>query len=383
MEDIMNFCKRLVLLAGGIFLLASVSGCGQKPAPTGEKVVKIALAVPLTGDVAAMGQGMRNGAQIAIEEANEKKAVPGVKFELYALDDRADPKEAVSVATQIVADPDVVAVVGHLNSGCSIPSSRVYNQHGLLMISPASTNPKLTLQNYKNVFRLCTTDSVQGSFAGDILYKKLGAKAAAIIHDKTPYGQGIAEEVKKQFEKHGGKVLIFEGIMKEEKDFKALLTRIKSLKSQAIFFGGMYTEGGLISKQSDELGLGVPIVGGDGIFSPEYIKIGGKATEGDVATMIGVPPEEMSGAGEFLNKYKEKHPNVDFQPYDTYTYDTVKLVIEAFKQTGQDKAKLIETVAKMKYIGIVGETEFDDKGDTLNKTITLYVVKNGKFVVLK
>lgn len=379
----MNFCKRFALLVGGIFLLASGSGCGQKPSPTGEKVVKIALAAPLTGDVAAMGQGMKNGAQIAVDEANEKKAVPGVTFELYALDDRADEKEAVSVANQIVTNPDVVAVVGHLNSGCSIPASRVYKQHGLLMISPASTNPKLTLQGYTNVFRLCTTDFVQGSFAGDILFKKLGTRTAAIIHDKTAYGQGIAEEVKKQFEKHGGKTVIFEGINKGDKDFKALLTRIKSLSPQAIFFGGMYQEGGLISKQADELGLGVPIVGGDGIFSPEYMKIGGKATEGDVATMIGVPPEEMSGAGEFLNKYKEKYPNVDFQPYDTYTYDTVKLVIEAIKQTGPDKAKLIETVAQMKYSGIVGETKFDEKGDTLNKTITPYVVKNGKFIVLK
>lgn len=345
------------------------------------KTLKIALVVPLTGDIAAMGQGMKNGATLAIEEANSKKIVKGVKFELLALDDRADPKEAVNCANQIISTPDVYGVVGHLNSGCSIPASAIYNRHNLVMISPASTNPKLTLQGFKNVFRVCTTDDVQGSFAANFIYKKLGIKDVAIIHDKTPYGQGLAEEFKKTLEKLGGKVLCFEGISLGDKDFKALLIKIKSLAPQAIYFGGMYQEGGLISKQAKEISLSVPLIGGDGIFTNEYIKIAGRASEGDIATMIGVPPEKLPKAKEFVEKYKKRFPNIDMQPYDPYTYDATNIIIEAIKNVGLDKEKIIEYVSNIEYEGIIGKTKFDKKGDTLNKSITCYVVKNGKWVI--
>lgn len=177
-----------------IFTGISLNGCGMKKEAGEGKLVRIALVCPLTGDIAAMGQGMKNAATLAIEEANENKVLNDVRFELLALDDRGDPKEAVNAAYQITSDKAVYGVVGHLNSGCSIPASLVYNRHNIIMISPASTNPKLTLQGFKNVFRICATDDVQGSFAAKFICKNSAIVQVAIIHDKTPYGQGLAEE---------------------------------------------------------------------------------------------------------------------------------------------------------------------------------------------
>lgn len=369
--------KILGVVLSGI-ICVSFAGCGVKKEIKEEKIVKIALVCPLTGDIAAMGQGMKNGATLAIEEANQTSK--DVQFELLALDDRADPKEAVNVANQIVSDKDVVGVVGHLNSGCSIPASSVYNRHNLVMISPASTNPKLTLQGFKNVFRLCSTDDVQGSFAADFIYKK-ALKQVAVIHDKTPYGQGLAEEFQKTFQNHGGKVLCFEGINLGDRDFKALLIKIKAMNPQLIYFGGMYQEGGLISKQAKEMGLNIPLVGGDGIYTGEYIKIAGKSSEGDMATMIGLPPDKLPKAKDFIEKYKIKFPKIDMQPYDPYTYDTTNIIIEAVKNVGTDKDKMIDYIKKLEYKGIIGVTKFDEKGDTLNKEISCYQVKGGKWVI--
>lgn len=372
--------KKILCLFLLLILFVSFADSQQKKRAK-EKVVKIALVVPLTGDIAAMGQGMKNGATLAIEEANKNKVVKGVRFELLALDDRADPKEAVNAAVQIVSDRNVYGVVGHLNSGCSIPASAVYNRHNIVMISPASTNPKLTLQGFKNIFRTCTTDDVQGSYAAKFVYKDTGRKTTAVIHDKTPYGQGLSEEFKKTFKKIGGKILCFEGIALGDRDFKALLIKIKGLKPEIIYFGGMYQEGGLISKQAKELGLNVPLVGGDGIFTNEFIKIAGKASEGDMATMIGVPPEKLPQAKEFVEKHKKRFPRVDMQPYDAYTYDTTNIIIEGIKNVGLDRSKIIDYVKNIKYSGIIGTTQFDERGDTLNKEITFYRVYNGKWEV--
>lgn len=366
-----------LLIFIGIFFI----GCGQKKEIKGGKLIRIALVCPLTGDVAAMGQGMKNASTLAIEEANAKIPIKDTRFELLALDDRADPKEAVNAAYQIVSDKTVYGVVGHLNSGCSIPASAVYSRHNLVMISPASTNPKLTLQGFKNVFRTCATDDVQGSFAANFIYKNRGIRQAVIIHDKTPYGQGLAEEFKKTFQELGGVVLSFEGVNLGDRDFKALLIKLNEMVPGVIYFGGMYQEGGLISKQAKELGLSVPLAGGDGIFTNEYIKIAAGASEGDMATMIGSPPKKMSGAGDFIEKYKLRFPDREMQPYDPYTYDTVNIIIEAIKGAGMDRVKIIEQVKTISYDGIIGTTRFDEKGDTLNKEISCYYVKDGKWLL--
>lgn len=366
-----------------VFAFVMAAGCAPKPKTAGEKVVRIGLIVPLTGDIAAMGQGMRNGAGLAIEMANESQDVKDkkIRFELVPVDDRADPKEAVNGANKLISDPNIAGVVGHLNSQCSIPAARVYARKNMIMISPASTNPKLTQQGLSNVFRVCTTDNVQGGFAADYLFNKRKITRVAIMHDKTTYGQGLAEEFKKRFVADGGKALFFEGINFGDKDFKAVLTRIRAANPEAIYFGGMYSEGGLITKQAKELGMNAPLMGGDGIYSPEFMKIGGAATEDDIATMIGAPPEYLASAKKFIEEYRKRYPGVDFQPYDAYSFDAAGIIIDAVLHVGTDRKAIVDYVRKIRYNGVIGETGFDEKGDTLNKTITVYTVKGGKFAV--
>ena len=375
--------KRLMIaglcLAIAAAAFGAAAGCSKKGG--GGKAVRIGLIVPLTGDIAAMGQGMHNGATLAIEHANARADVQakGMRFELVPVDDRADPKEAVNGANKLISDPRIAGVVGHLNSGCSIPASKVYARKSMIMISPASTNPKLTLQGYKNVFRVCTTDNVQGGFAAEYLFKKRGFTRVAVMHDKTPYGQGLAEEFRNHFKKIGGRALTFEGINFGDKDFNAVLTKIKGMKPQAIYFGGMYSEGGLITKQAKNLGMNVPLVGGDGIFSPEYFKIAGSEADGDIATMIGAPPEKIASAKSFVADYKKRFPGVDFQPYDAYTYDATSLIVDAVMHVGADRAAIVDYVKQVRFSGVIGETQFDKNGDTTNKAITVYIARGGKF----
>jgi branched-chain amino acid transport system substrate-binding protein len=229
------------------------------------------------------------------------------------------------------------------------------------------------------VFRVCTTDNVQGGFAADFLFRKMNFKRVAVMHDKTTYGQGLAEEFQKKYVRDGGTATSFNGINFGDKDFKAVLTKIKTEKPRAIYFGGMYSEGGLITKQAKELGMDAPLVGGDGIFSPEFMKIGGKMTEGDIATMIGAPPEQLPTAKKFIDAYRKRFPNVAFQPYDAYTYDATGIIIDAVLNVGADRKKIVDYIHKIKYSGVIGTTGFDANGDTLNKTVTVYVVKGGKF----
>lgn len=367
------FGRMLSLLAA---LLLVVAGCGG----SGQQVVKVALVAPLTGDISAHGQGMKRAAQMAVDEANAAKRFPQYKLEFAAFDDRGDPKEAVTVANQIISDPTIIGIVGHLNSGCSIPASQVYAKRKVLMITPASTNPKLTQQGLKNVFRLCTTDDVQGPFAADFVIDSLGFKQVAVIHDKTAYGLGLAEQFRERFQVRSGPVISFDGIDVGEKDYKALLTKIKSTSPQLIYFGGMHPECGLITKQAKELGLNVPVFSGDGVLTPEYITIGGPATEGDMSSMTGLPPEKLPAAQKFIDNYARLYPGVDMQPYDPYTYEAINIVLDALEKVGTDRDKLIQYVAGVNYKGILGESSFDELGDTRNKTITIYRVTNGKFV---
>ncbi len=358
-----------------------------------EEVYRLALAVPLTGDIAAMGLGMKRGADLAVEEVN-KQGRFGRVIELKAFDDRADPKEAVNVANQIVSDNNIAAVIGHFNSGCSIPAAQVYARKDLLMITPGATNPKLTLQQLepawkwnKVIFRVNTTDDVQGQFSANFLFKKFKLKSVAIVHDKTPYGQGLAEEFKKQFETNGGTVLSFDGISVGDKDFKALITRIKTRRPQALFFGGIYNEGGLLIRQARELGLNSAFLSGDALQTNEFLKLAGESAEGSYITNVGVPPEKIPSAQAFLEKFKAKYPGVDIQPYDHYSYEATMIALLALEKAGItqgskdfNRLKMIEFMKALRYDGVLGQTEFDEKGDTKNKAITVYKVQSGKFI---
>ncbi len=366
-----SFIKRWALPA---LLLAAAAACGPK-----ENTVKIAVAVPLTGDMGTEGQGLRRAVELAVEQENASKRLP-FKLEAVPFDDRADPKEAVNVANLIISDPRIVAVIGHYNSGCAIPAAKVYARGGLPFITPAATNPEVTRQQLspdwsgaKMIFRVVPTDDVQAPFAADYVYNVLHKKRFSIIQDKTPYGQGLAEEFKKKFVALGGKIVSEDGISVGDKDFKALLTRIDSLHPDAIYFGGLYTEAGLTLKQMKELGMKELFVSGDGTRTGALYDVAGDAADGAYLTMVGTPVELMPSAKRFIEDYKKRWTGSgeDLKPYDIYGFEAAQILFDALAKVGPDRAKVIEALHQTKHEGIVGTTVFDEKGDTLNKKITM------------
>ncbi len=392
----------LAVLAALVAMSMIATGCGGGEAETTDggsaatEVTKVKLGVssPFTGDVAALGLGIKNGATLAIKQANEDPAVKelGLEFEGLFVDDAADPKTGVNAATQMTSDAKVIGIVGHLNSGVSIPTSAKYREAGLVQVSPASTNPQLTQQGFENVFRVCTIDSVQGSFAGDFAVDKLGAKNVAVISDSTPYGDGLADEFAKQLEAREGKVIAREKIQLKDQDFKALITKIQGQKPDMIYFGGMYTEAALITKQAKEAGLKIPVMGGDGLYTQQFVDIAGAANaEGDFATSVGLPLELQPKGQDFKAAFEAEFPGTTIEAYDTYAYDATMVIIEAAKKVAADmgadkvatpagKKAIMDAVAATDYDGVTGKVSFDEVGDTTNKAITAYVVKDGAFV---
>jgi branched-chain amino acid transport system substrate-binding protein len=355
-----------------------VASCQPK-----EKKVKIALAMPLTGDIASLGQGLKRAVEMSVAEYNETHES---KVELVSFDDRSDPKEAVNVANRIVADRAMIGVVGHFNSGCSIPASRVYAQNGLPMLSPASSNPELTLQQLspqwtypKCIFRVNTTDNVQGAFGADFLAVTLGVKKIGIIHDKTAYGQGVAEEFRRKAEADGATIVAFEGLQTGDRDFRSLLTRIKALSPEALYFGGMFSEGGILVRQARDIGFKGPFLLPEANYDPTFLNVAGSAAEGAYVTFLGSPPELLDSAKDFVARYHKRFPGIELKSYDHYGYEVGVILLDALDAVGPDRDKIITYIRGLKHDGVLGQTAFDEKGDTLNKTITLFQVKNGKF----
>jgi branched-chain amino acid transport system substrate-binding protein len=358
---------------------AAVSACGPR-----DNAVKIAIAAPLTGDTGAEGQGIKRAVIMAVEEANASGRFP-YKIEAKPFDDRADPREAVNVANLIISDPRIVAVVGHYTSGCSIPAAKVYARAPIAMVSPGATTPEVTLQQLspdwigpRVAFRDVATDDVQGAAAAQFAYKRLGKRRFSIVHDKTPYGQGIAEQFRKTFEALGGEVPSFDGISVGDRDFKALLTKIKSdpRRPEGLYFGGLYTEAGLLLVQMRELGLQDPFVfiSDDGAQSPVLYEVAGDAADGAYLTTIGVPVEELPSAQDFIARYKKRWTGAseDIKPFDHFGYEAANIVLDALAKAGApDREKVLAALPSIRHKGILGTTVFDDKGDTLNKIVTM------------
>lgn len=362
-----------------------LSACGPK-----EKVARVAIALPLTGDIAALGQGLERASKLALEEANAKGYFQGYRVEARVFDDRSDPREAVSVANRIVSDPSIVAVVGHFNSGCSIPASQVYARAHLTMISPAASNPKLTQQQLdpewkypRSIFRVNTTDDVQGPYAADYAVKTLKLRRAVVVHDKSAYGQGVAEEFRKRMSSNGGNVLSFDGINVGDKDFNALLTRLRELKPDVVYWGGDYAGGGLVVRQARGVGLTVPVILSEANMDPEYLRVAGQAAEGTYITFLGAPASELPSAQDFVKRYQARYPHDELKAYDHWGYEAMSIVLDLMHEIGPDKEKILAAVPKIKHEGVLGVTQFDEKGDTLNKTITIFQVKDGTFKPLK
>ena len=387
---------RAPVIGLGLALALILPGCGKEAPPPPQKqvatpqppevvTVKIGSASPLTGPQAHIGIDIRNGVQLAIEDANAANIEIGgrkVKFELVAEDDEANPTKATTVAQKLV-DAKVSAVVGHFNSGASIPASKIYSDAGVPQISPSSTNPKYTLQGFKTTFRVVAHDDQQGPTLGRYAAGAVKAKRVAVIDDSTAYGQGIADAFEATVKAAGAKVLAREHTTDKDTDFKAILTKIKGLKPDLIMFGGIDPQAGPMVKQMAQLGIKAKFMGGDGIQTPNFIKLGGDAAEGVMASIPGLPKDQMPGGKAFLDKYKAKF-NAEVELYAPMGYDAVMVFIDAMKRAGStEPAKFLPEVGKTRYQGVIGPIAFDDKGDLVNGPITIYVVKGGKWDALE
>lgn len=350
----------------------------------GATVVKIGFAAPLTGPQAHYGEEYKNGVVLAIEEANtEKQTINGqpVTFELVAEDDQADPKIATQVAQKFV-DQQVNGVIGHFNSGCSIPASRIYSEAGIPQIS-TSTSPALTAQGFQTVFRSMTSDSQQGSVMGQFAVVKLGAKKIAIVDDRTSYGQGLADEFEKAVRSAGVTAVKREFTNDKATDFSAILTSIKGESPDLLFFGGADAQSGPMSKQMKRLGLNIPLISGDMTMSPTFLMLAGKEGDGAIASLPGLPLSEMPKGKEYEARYRNRF-KTDVETYSPYSYDSTRMLIAAMAKAGSSEpAKYLPILAKMQHQGVTGTFEFDDKGDQKNGSITVYKVINKQWTVME
>ena len=382
----------LTLIAAAVLLAA----CGKKeeaaapaaaPAAS-EAVVKIGHVGPISGAIAHLGKDNENGARLAIEELNASGVMidgKKVKLELMAEDDAADPKQGTAVAQKLV-DAKVAGVIGHLNSGTTIPASKLYSDAGIPQISPSATNPKYTRQGFKTAFRVVADDVHLGSTLGKYAVATLKGKSIAVIDDRTAYGQGVAEEFTKAVEAAGGKIVGKEFTTDKPSDYSAILTSIKAKKPDVVFFGGMDAVAGPLLKQMKSLGIKAKFMGGDGICSTELIKLGGDAIADDqvyCAEAGGVEGEAKAGMEEFKTKFKTKF-NADVQVYAPYVYDSVKIMVAAMvKANSADPAKYLPVLAATAdYKGVTGPISFDEKGDVKNGALTLKTVRAGKLETL-
>ncbi|MCK6372956.1 MAG: branched-chain amino acid ABC transporter substrate-binding protein [Zoogloea sp.] len=358
----------------------AVLGLGAS-AVQAQEVVKLGTAAPLTGTQSHLGKDIENGVRLAVEEYNAKGVTLGgkkVKFEVMAEDDAADPKTATNVAQRLV-DAGVKGVVGHLNSGASIPASRIYNEGGVPQVSPASTNPKLTQQNFKATFRTIANDVQQGLGIGKYAATALGKKIA-IIDDRTAYGQGLADEVEKAVKASGGTVVTREFTSDKATDFLAILTRIKGKTPDVIVYSGMDTQGGPMLKQIKQLGIGAKFITGDGGCTGEIIKLAGDAIGPNAyCTQPGLPLDKMPGGKDFNARFKKRF-NADVQIYAPYAYDAASAIIEAMKAANSsDPAKYAPAIGKVNFPGVIGTVAFDAKGDIKDGAVTVYQFKGGKW----
>jgi branched-chain amino acid transport system substrate-binding protein len=353
-----------------------------------QEVVKIGHVAPMSGAIAHLGKDNENGARLAIEDLNAKGISIGgkkVKFELLAEDDAADPKQGAAAA-QKLADQKVSGVVGHLNSGTSIPASKIYSDAGIPQISPSATNPKYTRQGYKTTFRVVADDVHLGGTLGRYAVQKLGAKNIAVIDDRTAYGQGVADEFQKAAKAAGATIVGREFTTDKATDFTAILTTIKGKKPDAIFFGGMDAVAGPMIKQMKALGLNAKFLGGDGICTGELFKLSGETIADSqvfCAEAGGVEGPQEKVLSDFKAKYKKRF-NADVQLYAPYVYDAVNVMAAAMvKANSSDPAKYLPVLAKISdYKGVTGNIGFDEKGDIKNGALTLYSYKGGSKINL-
>ena len=394
------------LAASGAVLMFALWGCGKtetphpaaeskpaeqatpaadaKPAAGDEVLVKIGVAAPLTGPQSHYGKGIENAVRMAADDANAAGLEIGgkkIKFEVLAEDDQADPKTATSVAQKLV-DAKINGVVGHMNSGAGIPASKIYMEASIPQISASMTAVAYTGQGYPTTYRVMANDAQQGKVLGDYATKKWGAKKVVLIDDRTAYGQGLADEVEKAVKASGGEITAREFTTDKAQDFNAILTSAKGKSPDLIFFGGMDPQAGPMVRQLKGLGMSAKYLGGDGIYSPKFIDLAGKAAEGSKASSPGLPLEKMPGGIAFKQKYEAKYGQI--QLYEPFAYDATNVLIDAMKRAGStDPVKYLVEMSKTNYTGVIGAISFDEKGDIKDGPVSVYEVKDGKWVAIE
>src|SRR6202049_4203358 len=368
--------KGLAVACGLVFALAT--------ATTAQAQIKLGVGGPITGGSAAFGAQLKNGVEQHVQDINAAGGILGQKLSVFIGDDRADPKEGVSVANKFAAD-GVKFVIGHFNSGVTIPGSDVYMENGMLVITPAATNPKVTDRNMWNVFRVCGRDDQQGSAAGAIIAQQFKGKRVAIIHDKTTYGQGLADETRKAMNAKGVKEVMFEGINKDDKDFTALVSKVKAANPDLIYWGGLHDTGGLILRQLRDQGVKAPLMGGDGITDDEFAAIAGPGAEGTLMTFA--PDPRTNPKNKDIFELFRKKRGFEPQAYTLYSYAAVQIIKQAAEQAKSlDPRKVADAMHSGRaFDTVLGDVSFAKQGDVTGYTVAgktkdryvLYIWKKG------
>ncbi|HET9843132.1 MAG TPA: branched-chain amino acid ABC transporter substrate-binding protein [Gammaproteobacteria bacterium] len=335
--------------------------------------IKIGIAGPHTGPYAAFGDQLWRGASQAAADINKKGGIHGDKIELVKADDACEPKQAVAVANRIVDFEDVEAVIGHFCSSSTIPASEVYADAGVLMITPASTNPKVTDRGIKTVLRTCGRDDQQGKVAAEFIHQNLKASRVAVVHDKDTYGKGLADAMRSRLEELGGKVSLYEGLTRGEKDFNALITKLKHVNADALYFGGLHTEAGPLVRQLRNQGLKIPFISGDGIVSEEFVtSAGGPHVVKGVYMTFGADPRNFEQGKEVIAQFRK----TGYEPegYTLYSYATLEIIAQAMTAVGsQDGEKLSAWLKANPVSTVIGVKEWDAKGDLKHTDYVIYM----------
>lgn len=366
---------RKVLLALVVAVAGVVGWYVLRPSATNDEIV-IAVAGPMTGAYSTFGAQMRRGAEQAVRDINAAGGIMGKQVRLEVADDACQPTQAVSVANDLV-NKKVVFVAGHYCSGSSIPASEVYQDEGILQISPASTNPLFTDRGLANIFRLCGRDDQQGKVAGNFMADHFADKKIAIVHDKQAYSKGLAEETKKQLNARGIKEVVFDTINPGERDYSALVTKLKAAEVEILYYGGYHSEAGLIIRQMREQGMDTRLIGGDALVTQELWSITGKAGEGTMMT-FGPDPRKNPGVGPLLETFRKQ--GWEPEGYTLYTYAAVQIYKQAVEQAGTTETAKVAHVLKTKtFTSVMGDASFDAKGDNKAPGYVFYEWKDGKY----
>lgn len=363
--------SRLLLALSALF---AATGCEKK-----EDTIKIGLAGVQTGPDGEIGTAPIRGSMLAIDEWNAKGGLLGKKIEAVVRDDEGKPNQAVAVAQELVS-AGVVAVVGHFNSGCSLPASDVYSQAHVLQVTPASTNPQITERGLPHVFRVCGRDDQQGSVSANFAFDSLKVGQVAVLHNKTPYGQGIADNFRRTYETRGGKVVLFDGLAGEEMDFRATVAALQKAGAQAVFWGGMYNQGGPFYNQLRQAGFKGAFLGGDGIYEAKLIETVGPEAD-SVFVTFGPDYKALPGAAELLSRYQAKFGG-EAGGYTIYGYDAANVLFAAIQKAGTtNAAKVAEALRSQEWPALTGSLAFDAKGDLKKTNYVVWTIRKGAFAV--